>query len=335
MPDRLTELVVHKSLMTQYGLAHPLYLDVQMMVSFLAYLEGGVYVSIEETTQREKSKEGKGGGNAKMKLPSLGALLGMEASLSAEMGGRVGETAEIKVARHHTAASLFNALRSHLADSKSITIHRAEKEEDLASLSSGDFVESSGRYTGNPLAKNLAFMGKFLEYIQLITDVEERNRQRSSSARRSGNPQTRASVTQIQSPGGLAELADQFREFQDSAELNFLQKVKEEIEASPIQDVVLRTRSGLQVILTVSSDYYNQSVGEWLDSGDFIVLGKVTRVLSPGESINLSRRTVIGSMDDGEDMVTSLTTSFPLVGDSQSAVVNYPAVQVLPMAIYV
>lgn len=321
--------------MTQYDLAHPLYLDVQMMVSFLAFLEGGVYVSTEETTQREKSKEGKGGGGAKVKLPSLGALLGMEASLNAEVGGRVGETAEIKVARHHTAASLFNALRGHLAGAVSIQIHKVEKEADLASLSSGDFVESSGRYTGNPLEKTLAVMAKFLEYIQLITEAEERIRQRASSARRSGNPQTRAGSSPGQPPGGLSDFTEQFRQFQDSPEMGVMQKLKEEIEASPIQDVVLRTRSGLQVILTVSSEYYNQSVGEWLDSGDFTVLGKVTRVLNPDESINLSRRTVIGSMDDGGEMVASMGAGLPFVGDSQSAVVSYPAVQVLPMAIYV
>jgi hypothetical protein len=35
-----------------YVLAHPVYLDVAMMISFLAYLEGGV-ITQEEETQKE------------------------------------------------------------------------------------------------------------------------------------------------------------------------------------------------------------------------------------------------------------------------------------------
>lgn len=42
---------------TGYQLAHPVYLDVAMMISFLAYLEGGV-VTPEEATQKRGRSQG-------------------------------------------------------------------------------------------------------------------------------------------------------------------------------------------------------------------------------------------------------------------------------------
>ena len=46
-----------------YSLVHPVYLDVPMMISFLAYLEGGVSTQEEETKKdvdaRERVLEGR------------------------------------------------------------------------------------------------------------------------------------------------------------------------------------------------------------------------------------------------------------------------------------
>ncbi|MFJ5836619.1 hypothetical protein ACIQGO_07575 [Streptomyces shenzhenensis] len=317
--------------MTDYQLAHPLYLDVQMMVSFLAYLEGGVYVTSEETHQREKTRDNKVGGSGRMKLPSLGALLGLEASLNAETGGHTGETAETRVARHHTAASLFNGLYGFLHEDGAIKL--LETREELAGVKPGEFVKVSGRYSGNPLEETLAMVSQIMAYMEEMSQGVAGTRTQRSANRRSGNPQTRDQAAQPE-PHPFAEIIEQFNQFDQSIEFRILKKMKEELESSPIHDVVLETSTGVKAVLTVASEYYDSTVAEKLSSGDFIVLGKVTRVLGEGESINLTRRTVMGKM--GEDNFASSVTSIPgFATESNDPVVHHPAVQILPMAIFI
>ncbi|MFB7654938.1 MULTISPECIES: hypothetical protein [unclassified Streptomyces] len=319
--------------MADYELAHPLYLDVQMMVSFLAYLEGGVHLSSEQTVQKEKLRAGKPNHEGEMKLPSLGALLGLEASLSAEGGHPVAETAETRVARHHTAASLFNGLYAFLHQDNAILA--LENRDQLAAVTPGTFVRLSGRYTGNPLEEMLAILTQAMSYMGDISQSVEEKRSQKSANRKSGNPQNREQAGQNEAHP-YAEMAEQFRQFEQSIEMRFMRKMKEELESSPIHDVVLETASGVRAVLTVSSEYYDAAVAEKLSSGDFIVLGKVTRVVREGESINLSRRTVVGKMEDMSGSVTDAMTNIPGFNlQSNEPFVRYPAVQILPMAIFV
>ncbi|MFE4207113.1 hypothetical protein ACFRSX_18445 [Streptomyces goshikiensis] len=313
--------------MNKYQLAHPLYLDVQMMVSFLAYLEGGVYLSSEETVQREALKHGT---PSELKLPSLGALLGLEASLN---GDRIGETAETRVARHHTAASLFNGLYGFLHEDGSVI--PLDSREDLASVRAGDFVKLSGRYAGNPLEEMLAVFSQLTAYMGDVTQSVEGELAQRSAKKKSGNPATRESANQ-QEPHPFAEVADQFHTFEKSVEMRIIRKMKEELEASPVHDVVLETSTGIKAVLTVASEYYDSSVAEKLSSGDFAVLGKVTRILREGESINLSRRTVVGKMgEEGDSFASAMTAASVFNLPSTEPLVRYPAVQILPMAIFI
>jgi hypothetical protein len=97
-------------------LAHPVYLDVPMMVSFLATLDDGVAYTSEVAERLASTKEGEGEGTAKAGIPSLAQWLGL--SLSAE--GRYrrrslnDESVEARLVREHTSASLFNILRQRL-----------------------------------------------------------------------------------------------------------------------------------------------------------------------------------------------------------------------------
>jgi hypothetical protein len=64
---------------TGYVLAHPIYLDAAMMISFLAYLEGGV-VTQEEETQKE------GGAREKILKGRAGIRARLTWALNAEVG---------------------------------------------------------------------------------------------------------------------------------------------------------------------------------------------------------------------------------------------------------
>ena len=178
-----------------YVLAHPVYLDVAMMISFLAYLEGGVVTEAEETTKeagtRERALKGRAGFRARLPW-ALDAEAGSEGSAN-----RREETAlESKSARQHTAASLFNLLYEYLtADNQLVDL---KDSGQLPGLRPGQLVELSGEYLGNPLEDILGFIGAMFPYYE-----EQMTAQKAATAealdqakrtQRSGNPARRAAA---------------------------------------------------------------------------------------------------------------------------------------------
>lgn len=67
------------------------------------------------------------------------------------------------------------------------------------------------------------------------------------------------------------------------------------------------------------------------------MVGKVTRVLAEGETINLTRRTALGlgGPDLARQVVTDVTSDNEIFVDLGDPVVEPPAVQLLPLAVFV
>src|SRR5689334_9749319 len=94
----------------QSYLAHPVYLDVPMMVSFLATLDDGVTYTSEVAEKLTSSKQGEGEGAVKIGIPSLAQWLGLNLGADGKYRKRSAsdETVESRLVREHTSASLFN-----------------------------------------------------------------------------------------------------------------------------------------------------------------------------------------------------------------------------------
>src|SRR6266540_3157336 len=81
----------------QLDLVHPVYLDVPMLVSFLAALEGGISFENEVTEQLLAGRESGGEASGKMGLPSIcepawsqwGRIRALRSSL--DLGGKAGD----------------------------------------------------------------------------------------------------------------------------------------------------------------------------------------------------------------------------------------------------
>lgn len=318
-----------------YQLTHPIYLDVAMMTSFLAYLDGGV-VTQEEATQKEtgeRERVFKGHGGLSVKLPwALNVGAGAEGS-----GQRRDEiSVESKFARQHTNASLFNLLYQYLSSDDKLTI--LSDASQLESLQTSQLVELSGEYLGNPLEDILGFMGAVFPYIldqqKATADAAADATASAKRAQRSGNPAKRAQAqTAPEDPGtALAELA---RQTQDVG-VQMMLRMADDIVHVPVHDILFRTVSGLEAVVTASSEYYSRETSEYLRAGEFRVIGKVTRVITKDDSINLTRRTVLGAANSkvAEDIVSNARSSeFQL--DVADPIVKAPAVQILPMAIFI
>lgn len=324
-----------------YVLAHPVYLDVAMMISFLAYLEGGVVTEEEATTKeagtRERALKGRAGIRARLPW-ALDAEAGSEGSAN-----RREETSfESKSARQHTAASLFNLLYEYLtADSQLIDL---KDSSQLAGLRPGQLVELSGEYLGNPLENILGFMAAMFPYYeeqinaQKVATAEALDQ--AKKAQRSGNPAKRTTAQPKESAADtvamLAGVVKQLEESNSQQGIQLMLRMAEDIKKVPVHDLLVRTPSGLQAVLTVSSEYYSATTNEYLRAGSFRVIGKVTRIVEESDAINLTRRTFLGAADSQlvQDMVDNVRTgAFRL--DVADPIVGSPAVQILPMAIFI
>jgi hypothetical protein len=311
-----------------YRLAHPVYLDVPMMMSFLAHLEGGVSVSESETTTatgaRERVLKGRAGLRAKL-WTIADADVGSEASLQK----RDETSAESKTERHHTAASLFNVLYGYLTEDDQILV--LEREDQLEDLRSGQLVEIAGEYLGNPIEDILAFFNSLFPYMTNDEPETELEPVSTAKAKRSGNPAKRAAAATTTAPS---------KDNGDSGEaegLRMIIRMSSDIADAPVHDLLFRTEYGLQAVATVASEYYSRTTNEYLRAGDFRVVGKVTKVLRGDHTINLTRRTVLGAAGPelAQTVIQSMGEIEGMSLDVANPIVSAPAVQILPMAIFI
>jgi hypothetical protein len=88
--------------MAMTPVVYPIYLDVPMMVSFLAALRDGVEFENTVTRRDQRSTNREREASGKVRLPPLASLFGLEAS--GKMAGQAGEetSEEVKVVRQHT-----------------------------------------------------------------------------------------------------------------------------------------------------------------------------------------------------------------------------------------
>ena len=134
----------------------------------------------------------------------------------------------------------------------------------------------------------------------------------------------------------MAGVLQQAQDNQSEFGIQMMLRMAEDIAKVPVHDLLLRTPTGLQVVLTVSSEYYSAATNEYLRAGKFKIIGKVTRIVNDRDVINLTRRTFLGAADS--EMVQELVAnvrSGKLKLDVADPIVAAPAVQVLPMAIFI
>ena len=315
-------------------LSHPVYLDTPMLVSFLASLEDGVSYSSEVASKYSASRGREGEGSGKASLPSIATLLGL--NLSAE--GRYKRTSadeegvESKFVREHTAASLFNRLHLRLDNSPG-SITKITSPEALSEVTSGSLVELRGEITGNPLKQVLDFMAAIGPYFGIDIDHSEseapRSQQRSVRPAKGKNRQT---VPQVASMSG--------EQAPDLSIPDMLKVIKREVERSPVLDLLMQSPDGIKAVLTVSRDLLSSEAEAYIIGGQFSVLAKVSAVLDEGSSISLLRRTVFGfgGRELSEQMFADFDKAMAEPGGVNlslaSAVIDGPAIQLLPLAIY-
>ncbi len=333
-------------------LRHPLYLDVPMMTSFLATITDGVSFEAKVQTKRGTKQQVTAGVEAgttiKPPIPSLLSLLSLDlrGKLGAERGTE--ENEEMEIVRRHTEASLFNQLRNLLADNQAI-VRLDSNEEDWDNLRIGEIVEITGEIQRNPLATILDLYGRVIEpvwqkgieqqqkrLLAIETELKTIATQRPQAGQRSKPPSQNTETRQQ----GLEEERTELEAKAASNDETMLVVglIRDDLRASHLQDVILNPQdtSGKPCILTLSSEAGFGRPLEDLLGAELVVLGKITKIVKEGETINLLRRSALAFMSNNimNDLAQELDNAPGLNFKLTKTELEGPSLQILPMAIF-
>jgi hypothetical protein len=305
-------------------LVHPLYLNVPMLISFLAALEDGVNLESQATTRSGHTADRSREARARIGLPGLATLLNVDMSGKLSSRSETLTDEQVTAVRRHTEASLFNRLRARLYADEQVML--VETSDALADLRSGMLVEVTGQITGNPLLQ----MSQVLFAMAPITglDIEalmqgKYEKPTRTKPKPNANPAPRPPV-----------------DAESAAGLRLFFTMVNQIMNAPVRDIVLTSDFGLATVLALESSFVEDLADAHAYQSEVRVLGKLTRVVEPGgEAINLTRRSSLGLMP--ADSIRALIKSARKgLGDGVSVQISdpfvaAPAIQLLPLAMFV
>jgi len=326
------------------SLVHSIYLDREMLLSFLAVLTDGVALetSVLESTGTED--EVKAGIRAKL-AAKLHAFFNAE--MRGELESRTADRSagEWRETRHYTHSSLLNDLRDLLGDQ----ITKLASPGDLGEGLRGQFVEVTGRIYGNPLEQLVRFYERVVPYVEepKPTLGQQLSGWLDRQSGKKPRPQTRY-LTQRQVRRAVRR--------RNPDDLKSLSVIRSDLDAANVRDHLMVSEvqvptwppaadgqpggsvpvyEPLRVVLTLSRDYLSSVAEDQLMAGRFTVFGKVTWVVDPkGQPINLARRATIGMI--GRDALAALQTAYPIPEEGNlDPLVAAPAIQVMPIAIFI
>lgn len=291
--------------MSAIRLIHPIYLDVPMLVSFAAAIQGGLSLSTEVTREAEESKKRSTNLNAKL---GLSELLGSFFNASVD-GGLSGEKAENsreiqKETKAHTEASTAILLYDHLLENGEYILH-PKNAEDLLEAESGMLVEISG-----VLFKNA--IDSMIDYLDIVNILSALDNPKQPSKKKT-------------SPKNELEI------FRDTLSLDR--------ERTPISNALLRCSEpdGIDAVITLRTENLRDLTLAELHKNNVHIVGKVTRVTPKGEKMSAFENYGL-SLIVPEVLTKSfneVTSSEGIVAEFSDVVVTGPAVQILPLMIYV
>lgn len=199
-------------------------------------------------------------------------------------------------------------------------LKRITDESSWNNISASDFVEIRGTFTPNPLYASLQKINKVMDLAAVFSNAGALSTGQKKPDK--GNPQK-----------GSTDIKT-IRNF-------FLQFIGE-LEPEGMQTYVVGL-DGLpehKIVVSLLKDYNRDRSNTELPGGNFRMLGKVIRKVNNDESIDLLRGTGLSGIN--EDMLKQVLTAFEQMGQQGlnvetkiSTKVKAPAIQIIPIAIYV
>jgi hypothetical protein len=319
-------------------LLHPVYLDVAMLISFLATLDDGVSFSSEVAQTRMQGTKSSGQVEGTAKLPSIASLLGLDLNASGKYARdkNVDDTTENKFVKQHTAASLFNRLRALLVRDQIVT--KLGPETNLSTVSPGSVIEVDGTLEETPLKKMVDIFGAISPFLDGQQEIPaapvgpNRRQQRQGGV----TPEQQQALQMARAAREVAVVQQE----QNSSMKKMVDLVGEDLARSPVVDLVFRS-PGISGLITANREYLSDDVTAALIGGQFRVLGKVTAVDTSADAETLVvRRGAMGAIAEASvlpmlEQMQENSRESGLNLDLPEGKITGPYVQVIPLAIFV
>lgn len=302
----------------------PYYIDEEMTTSFLATIEGGISTAerISQTIGTSKLGNVEGEAEASGSVPLIGKARA-RGSAGRSSGITTGEQWEWE--RQHTLISSFNVLRDLLVEKgfvKSIIL-----DSDVE-LEVGDIVEFEGSIHENPFLELKEVIETYFKIKPFLENQVEtaappangRNARKSQQANRGSR-------------------ADSLITDEEALAKAMVDLGATSFEETGLLDIHIETGHRLlsDAVVTLRSDQQpNQSIA-YSKGSRCTVIGKVTGKVGDGETIKMYRRSGLRIFPPStlEDIVQTMSQTPGLEFDLGQVAIGGPAIQVLPLAIFV
>jgi len=290
--------------MQPVSLIHPIYLDVPMMVSFAAAIEGGIAFDSEVTETEADQKGKKSSIKGRFGLSALFESL-FDAGLEAE-GQTTNEISKNQIKkeqRAHTESSIAILLYDSLSNKQGYLVQPTSIKE-LETLKQGTLIELAGKVEKNAV-------DSIIDYIDVLSILSSLN---TSGTKRDTN-ESRKTLQNIRNS------LDQDR------------------QRTPLSNIILRcdTPSNLSAVVTLRTENLRDLTLSELDQNNVRIVGKVTRSIGEGEKMSTFENYGLSLVlpDTLNQAFSSMANSEGLKVKFSDVEVEGPAIQVLPLMIFV
>lgn len=287
-----------------------------MLVSFAAAIQGGLSLETEVTQGQESSKSGSANLTGKFGLSNLFSNL-FEVTAEADVAGSAtGRNQEIRREhKAHTEASIAILLYDELQKNRSF-LTRPKNASDLMKVSPGSLVEVAGILEKNAIDSVI----DYIDAVNILSGL--------------------ANPTEVNMHKGGSQASNKRSKPHKPTELEGIRKILDsDRKRTPISNAILRcsTPPDINVIVTLRTANLRDLTLTELHKNSMRVVGKVTRIIDNGESISafenygmslLNPEVLIEALDE-------ITSSNDVVAEFSEVQINGPAVQILPLMVFV
>ncbi len=289
-----------------------LYLNQKYVFDLLAMMEDGFSILQNIKSTNSETKDTEKHLDSEVGVRNVFAFLGVSLKAGGHKKDQTGQTNETSSERVHTPNSLFGKMRTALHERKLVLV------DPSIDVDTGQFVEMKVTLKKNPMISTLETMTSLFETAIIFMSAGE------EPQKQSGKPHIAKKA-----PNENTKILDQMKIM--LGQLNQGNTI--DLLAQPIAGTPYK------LVLTVDPSFLaDQRMSDLLD-GDYIVLGKVSKVIkSESDSINLMRKTSFGKMNT--NLINTFKGSLAQIGESGLEVEDLtteilgPAMQVIPIAIF-
>ncbi len=292
--------------MRNMKLIHPIYLDVPMLVSFAAAIQGGLSFGSDVTQESGKNAARDAKISSNVGFSKLVSSL-FDASIKA--GASTSQTDDerrtVRESRSHTEASIAITLYDYFQQEKGY-LQTPTSSDEFARIEPGALVEMFGVVHKNAVDSAIDYM----DAVDILSKLDTSQPNQQGKSRNQKSP---------------------LRQMRDALD--------EDRKRTPISNVsfVCSQPNDVQAVLTLRTQNLRDLTLSELHKNSVRVVGKITRIIREGESMSAFENYGLSLMNPEvlRELFEEMIKSEDIAAEFTDVEIKGPAVQVLPLMIFV